>query len=154
MGICRTEKVVPVVLRDCRQTPAQVCLQDSSSSSNPASLRSDEGVSGHWRNPPKIQKRETACEIFRRGWKSSQKISKIQKCQHPQTFLMTQIRNILRKWHPRSTVFILTSQKKRNCEVCRRTKITRAPCRRRTGEPVPRAEKSGDLVTTDHKVLN
>ena len=31
--------------------------------------------------------------------------------------------------------------KDRNCEICKRTKITRAPCRRRKGEAVPRAEK-------------
>ena len=42
----------------------------------------------------------------------------------------------------------------RNCEICKRTKITRAPCRRRTGEAVPRAEKNGDLITADHKVLS
>ena len=30
--------------------------------------------------------------------------------------------------------------KDRNCEICQRTKITRAPCRRHTGEVVPRAE--------------
>ena len=30
--------------------------------------------------------------------------------------------------------------KDRNCEICQRTKITRAPCRRRTGGAVPRAE--------------
>ena len=29
--------------------------------------------------------------------------------------------------------------KDRNCEICKRTKITRAPCRRRIGEAVPRA---------------
>ena len=29
--------------------------------------------------------------------------------------------------------------KDRNCEICKRTKITRAPCRRRNGEDVPRA---------------
>ena len=29
--------------------------------------------------------------------------------------------------------------KDRNCEICKRTKITRAPCRRRNGEAVPRA---------------
>ena len=29
--------------------------------------------------------------------------------------------------------------KDRNCEICRRTKIARAPCRRRTGEAPPRA---------------
>ena len=44
--------------------------------------------------------------------------------------------------------------KDRFCDVCLRTKMTRAPCRRRTGEAVPRAEKFGDLITADHKVLN
>ena len=31
--------------------------------------------------------------------------------------------------------------KDRNCEICQRTKITRAPCRRRIGGAVPRAKK-------------
>ena len=44
--------------------------------------------------------------------------------------------------------------KDRNCEICKRTKITRAPCRRRNGEAVLRAEKFGDLITADHKVLS
>ena len=44
--------------------------------------------------------------------------------------------------------------KDRNCEICQRTKITRAPCRRRNGGAVPRAEKIGDLITADHKVLS
>ena len=44
--------------------------------------------------------------------------------------------------------------KDRNCEICKRTKITRAPCRRRNGEAVPRAEKFGHLITADHKVLS
>ena len=30
---------------------------------------------------------------------------------------------------------------------------TRAHCRRRTGEVLPRGEKFGDLITADHKVL-
>ena len=30
--------------------------------------------------------------------------------------------------------------KDRNCEICKGTKITRAPCSRRNGEAVPRAE--------------
>ena len=42
--------------------------------------------------------------------------------------------------------------KDRNCEICKRTKITRAPCRRRNGEAVPRAAHFGDLITADHKV--
>ena len=31
--------------------------------------------------------------------------------------------------------------------------MTRAPCRRRIGGAVPRAEKFGDMITSDHKVL-
>ena len=44
--------------------------------------------------------------------------------------------------------------KDRNCEICKRTKITRAPCRRRKGEAVPGADNFGDLITADHKVLS
>ena len=44
--------------------------------------------------------------------------------------------------------------KDRNCEICKRTKITRAPCRRRNGGAVPRAENFGDLITEYHKVLS
>ena len=40
------------------------------------------------------------------------------------------------------------------CEICQRTKITRAPCRRRIGGAVPRSENFGDLFTADHKVLS
>ena len=44
--------------------------------------------------------------------------------------------------------------KDRNCEICQRTKITRAPCRRRNGGAVLRAENFGGLITADHKVLS
>ena len=44
--------------------------------------------------------------------------------------------------------------KDRNCEICKRTKITRAPCRRRNGGAVLRAENFGDLITAGHKVLS
>ena len=42
--------------------------------------------------------------------------------------------------------------KDRNCEICQRTKNTRAPCRRHMGGAVFRAEFFGDLITADHKV--
>ena len=42
----------------------------------------------------------------------------------------------------------------RDCEICQRTKITRAPCRRRIGGAVPRAENFGDLITAVHKFLS
>ena len=41
-----------------------------------------------------------------------------------------------------------------NCKICQRTKITRAPCRRRIGGVVLRAENVGDLTTADHEVLS
>ena len=44
--------------------------------------------------------------------------------------------------------------KDRNCEICKRTKITRAPCRRRKCEAVPRADNFVDLITANHKVLS
>ena len=44
--------------------------------------------------------------------------------------------------------------KDRNCEICQRTKITRAPCRRRIGRVVPRAEIFGDSITADHKIVS
>ena len=42
----------------------------------------------------------------------------------------------------------------RNCEICQRTNITRAPCRKRIGGAVPRTKNVGDLITADHKVLS
>ena len=44
--------------------------------------------------------------------------------------------------------------KDRNCDFCLRTTITKAFCRRRIGEALLRAEKFGDLITADHKVLS
>ena len=41
-----------------------------------------------------------------------------------------------------------------NCEMCLKTKMATASCRRRIGGAVPRAEISGDLITADHKVLS
>ena len=41
-----------------------------------------------------------------------------------------------------------------NCEICKRTKITRVLCRKRTDDAVPRIENFGDLITADHEVLN
>ena len=44
--------------------------------------------------------------------------------------------------------------KDRNSEICQRTKIIKALCRRRIGGVVPRAEIFGDLITADHKFLS
>ena len=41
-----------------------------------------------------------------------------------------------------------------NCDICLKTKITRASCRRRANAVMPSAENFGDLITADHKVLS
>ena len=100
---------------------------------------------------PKTQKkgtsfrhRETGCETCQCGWRSSQKNLEdegvLASRGTPLTLIRIEIRNVL----PRD----------RNCEIRKRTKITRAPCRKRTGDAVPRAENFGDMITSDHKVLH
>ena len=44
--------------------------------------------------------------------------------------------------------------KDRNCEICQRTKIARASCRRRIGRVEPRAEIFGYLISADHKIVS
>ena len=44
--------------------------------------------------------------------------------------------------------------KDQNCDICLKTKSTRVPGRRRDEGCIPRAEKFGDLIIADHKVLN
>ena len=39
-------------------------------------------------------------------------------------------------------------------QFCRRNKITRAPCGKRANNHIHRAEKFGDLITADHKIIN
>ena len=41
-----------------------------------------------------------------------------------------------------------------NCDICLKTKITRASCKRRAGTVVPRADNFGDMITADHKILS
>ena len=69
--------------------------------------------------------------------------------------LVNQLQSREQKWCRAwaSTEFVVTSPKDKDCEICKRTKITRASCRKRAGTVVPRAENFGDLTTADHKVL-
>ena len=41
-----------------------------------------------------------------------------------------------------------------NCDICLKTKITRAYCRRRAGTVVSRAKNFGDLITAAHKIIS
>ena len=103
-----------------------------------------------------IRYRETCCAIRQNGWRTSQKIEWTKECQrqgtHPQTLLMHQIRNSKKSGIGEHSIFT-HFPKDRNCDVCKRTKMTRAHCRKHTGEAVPRAENFGGLITADHKVL-
>ena len=51
-------------------------------------------------------------------------------------------------------MFILIFPKTEIARSASGPRITRAPCRRRKGEAVPRADNFGDLITADHKVLS
>ena len=127
---CKTAMFVTVVVpglsssSSASSSSASYPQDSSSTSPSPASLRSDDtyyqaprdrrddpDIKNKTKMRTTIEQRETACETYWHGWRSSQRLSKMQKCQHSQTLLMTQIRNVLRKWHPGSTVFLLTSRK-------------------------------------------
>ena len=41
-----------------------------------------------------------------------------------------------------------------NCDICLKTKITRASCRKHAGTVVPKAENFGDSLTADHIILS
>ena len=53
-----------------------------------------------------------------------------------------------------STVYKRTFRRTQNRDICFKTKITRASCRRRTGTVVPGAEYFGDFIPADHRVLS
>ena len=111
--LCRTENLVPQVVPGLSSSCTTASFsrsppQDLSVSFDPANARSDEGL----RETAAKELRETATgKVFPNGSRTSQRISRSQKHLHPQKFLMTQIRNVLNKWHHGSTVFLLTSQK-------------------------------------------
>ena len=107
-----------------------------------------------------IENGETrAIPTYRNGCKNSKRILRVTQFLnaelHTPILLMNHLQSLrlreVRIWvkHSVHTHF----PKDRNCEICQRTKITRAPCRRLIGGVVPRAEL-GDLITADHKVLS
>ena len=136
------------------------------SSTSPAQERSDELAPREWCGPPsktqnKNQKRDSSrdagdglrdlpewWEEFRYDLEDAELHAPAHISQYADSERLTKVVSILRK-HSMYTHF----PKDRNCEVCLLTTMTRALCRRRTGEAVPRAEKF-DLITADHKVLN
>ena len=68
--------------------------------------------------------------------KNAELEAKNQKYKHESSLEATPMRSVDLGKHSVYTHF----PKDRNCEICQRTKITRAPCRRRVGTVAPRAE--------------
>ena len=103
-----------------------------------------------------IEIRTTVCEIFLSGRRSSLIIWRTQNCLHPVHSSQDTDSESPTKVVSKSRKHGIYAHfpKDRNCEVCLRTKMTRAPCRRRTGEALPWAERFGDLIKADRKVLN
>ena len=101
---------------------------------------------------------ETRCLLkSRSGCKNSEKIwwmtEFLNKKTHTPVLLMNRLCS-LRLREVRILVkhsFYTHFPKDRNCEICQRTKMIRAPCRRRIGGAVLRAENFGDQITADHK---
>ena len=96
--------------------------------------------------------REVDCAISQSGLRSSQIISKIQKCQHSQTLLMTQIRNVARE--PGSTAFVPTSRKIEIAKSASESGLRGLLAGSALAKPYSGAGKFGDLLTADHKVRN
>ena len=100
---------------------------------------------------------ETCCEICQSGSKSSLEIKKTKECwhrgTHPQTLLRIRTRNVLQKEHQARTVSSLTSRKTEIAKSASEPRLQMAPCRKRAGDALPRAEKFADLITADHMVL-
>ena len=102
---------------------------------------------------------ETRCiPKYRNGCKNSERISWMIEFLNTEThtpvLLMKYLLELMRREDLGKHSVYTHFRKDRNREICQRTKITRAPCRRRNGGAVLRAENFGDLLTADHKVLS
>ena len=96
----------------------------------------------HSESPEWLQEfREESC-----GWKSPERRDSHASSSHELSLEPASTRSEDLGKHRVCTHF----PKDRNCEICQRTKITRAPCRRSIGRVVPRAKIFGDLITADH----
>ena len=84
-------------------------------------------------------------------WRKSHLMTSWQVCTNMNHLQTLQLREV---WIWVNTVLFSHFPKDRNCEICQRTKMIRAPCRRRNGGAVLRAEIFGDLITADHNVLS
>ena len=164
--VCKTDNFVPLVvprLSTCSgSNSSSTSTSQDLSSTSPAQERSDELATRELCGSPSktkkitrgmaVEMRMTVCEIFLNGWMSftdnpedtevhaPAHISQDSDSERP-----TKVVSKSRK-HSIYTHF----PKDRNCEVCLRTQITRALCRRSTGEALPRAKT---LVTWWRQII-
>ena len=95
------------------------------------------------------------CEICQNGWRSSPKFLKMEKLQPQErsswSFGTTSSIFSTKKWFREA---FTRFPKDPTCEVCKRTKITRALCRNRSNNHMHLAAKFGDRFPADHEILN
>ena len=135
--LCKTENYVPSVVPGLSSSSSKSSSstsppQDSSTSLNPANSRSNEEAPGNWR--------------VEAAGNSSEGLPKwlVDFTENLEIVDMPAAANISYdsdperpvKVAPRKRSFCTHFLRDPNCEVCKRTKIIRAPCRRRTGEVV------------------
>ena len=168
--VCKTDNFVPLVVprlsTSSGSNSSSTSTSQDLSSTSPAQERSDELATRELCGSPSktkkikrgmaVEMRMTVSEIFLNGWMSFTDNPEDTEVQAPAHISQdsdserpTKVVSKSRK-HSIYTHF----PNDRNCEVCLRTQITRALCRRSTGEALPQAKNFGDLITADHKFLN
>ena len=158
---CDTSNHVPFVVPGLPTSSSTSSTSPTSSSQetvtdteSPATSRSEKASED---SSARGNSRVVSCKVCRIGYRSSGMdwlMKVFQKIEMLPVLLMNYLWGREQKWYRVNTTYLLISRKNRNCEICLRTKITRASCRRRAGTVVPRAENIGDLRTADHKVLS
>ena len=102
---------------------------------------------------------ETRIQTYQNGCKNSKRILWSERVpEHRDSHASTShepslepMRSVYLGNHRKNTHF---PKRPKSARSARGPKITRAPCRRRIGGAVPRAENFGDLITADHKVVS
>ena len=135
--VCKTETFVPVVLpglssSSSASSSSTMLPQDSSVSSNPPSSRSDEGVSGNWRRPPKTQNKKKGDDQGAAGdrlrdlpeWLEDF-TENLEDTEMPAPANISHDSDSERpmKVAPRNHSIYNHLPKSQNCEVCKQTKI-------------------------------
>ena len=123
-----------------------IAAQDSSSSLHPSNSRGNEEAQGNWRKGAAGNRLQDLPD-----WLDLTENLEDAEMPAPANISHDPDSESPMKVVPRKHRIYTHFPKDRNCEVCKPINITRAPCRRGTGEAVPRAEKFGDLITADHK---